>query len=211
MQGERDERETLTVAEGAEPGLADGTVAEPLAGAAAPPVEDELARSRAQAAEYEDRWKRSTAEFINYKRRTEQERADLLRGANGALILELLPVLDDLERALANLPTGEAASKWVEGVQLVERKFRAILERQGVRPIEALGQPFDPAFHEAVGGSGQTVAQEYQRGYTQHGRVLRPAMVVVGDDELPVVSPQSSEVASDDPAATRATTGDFQA
>jgi molecular chaperone GrpE len=142
---------------------------------------EELTQLRGQAAEYEDRWKRSAAEFQNYKRRTEQERAELLRGANGSLILDLLPVLDDLERALANVPPDQEESKWVEGVRLVERKFRSILEREGLRPLEAIGQPFDPALHEAVGGSGSHVAQEYQRGYKLHGRTLRPAMVLVGD------------------------------
>ena len=130
---------------------------------------EELSQLRGQAADYEDRWKRSAAEFQNYKRRTEQERAELLRGANGALILDLLPVLDDLERALANVPAEQAESKWVEGARLVERKFRAIMERQGLTPIEA------------VGGTGTHVAQEYQRGYKLNGRTLRAAMVVVGD------------------------------
>ena len=168
-------------------------------------VEDELTRARAQAAEYEERRKRAAAEFINYKRRTEQERGDLLRGANGRLILELLPVLDDLERALANVPAGEAESKWVEGTRLVERKFRQILERQGLTPIETLGQPFDPALHEAVGGSGPTVTEEYQRGYKLHGRPLRPAMVVVGDESpRPEATRgrQSSEATGDDELAT---------
>lgn len=141
---------------------------------------DELTRLRAQIAEYQDRWKRSTAEFQNYKRRTEGERAEALRGANGALLRDLLPVLDDLERALANVPAEQAGSKWVEGAQLVERKFRAIMERQGLTPIEALGQPFDPALHEAIGGSGTHVEQEFQRGYRFHGRTLRPTMVIVG-------------------------------
>jgi len=142
---------------------------------------EELSQLRGQAADYEDRWKRSAAEFQNYKRRTEQERAELLRGANGSLLLDLLPVLDDLERALANVPPDQEESKWVEGARLVERKFRAIMERQGLTPIESVGQPFDPAFHEAVGGTGTHVAQEYQRGYKLNGRTLRAAMVVVGE------------------------------
>ncbi|MDP9375097.1 MAG: nucleotide exchange factor GrpE [Chloroflexota bacterium] len=174
---ERDDRR-----QGQEPAEAAAAAdAAPPAAEAPADGDDELARARVQAAEYEDRWKRSAAEFINYKRRTEQERGDLLRGANAALILELLPVLDDLERALANVPADESASPWVEGVRLVERKFRAILERQGLTPIAALGQRFDPAVHEAVAGSGQVVTQEYQRGYRLHGRTLRPAMVVVGE------------------------------
>jgi molecular chaperone GrpE len=142
---------------------------------------DELTRLQALATDYEDRWKRSAAEFINYKRRTEQERGELVKTANGTLIREFLPVLDDLDRSLANVPADQAESKWVEGVQLVARKFRTLLERQGVTAIEALGQPFDPAIHEAVGGSGTHVTEEYQRGYRFHGRTLRPAIVVVGD------------------------------
>jgi molecular chaperone GrpE len=142
---------------------------------------DEVTRLQGLAADYEDRWKRSTAEFINYKRRTEQERGDLLRSANGTLIRDFLPVLDDLDRSLANVPVDQAESKWVEGVQLVARKFRTLLERQGVTAIEAVGELFDPAIHEAVGGSGTHVTEEYQRGYRFHGRTLRPSIVVVGD------------------------------
>jgi len=142
---------------------------------------DELEALRARAADYEDRWKRAAAEFQNYRRRTEGERAEILRGANGALLKELLPVLDDLERALANVPTEQEESKWVEGARLVERKFRAIMERQGLTPIDALGQPFDPALHEAIGGSGTHVTQEFQRGYRLNGRTLRPSMVIVGE------------------------------
>lgn len=153
---------------------------------------DEVERLRAQATEFEDRWKRSVAEFANFRRRSDQERSEFLRSANGTLIRDLLPVLDDLERALASLPGDEAAGKWAEGVQLVERKFRAILERQGVSPIDAVGQPFDPALHEAVGGNGSHVAQEYQRGYRLHGRTLRPAMVVVGD--APAGAPAAAEL-----------------
>lgn len=139
--------------------------------------EDEL---QARLRELEDRWKRSAAEFQNYRRRAEQERLALLRTANAGLIVELLPVLDDLERALASVPDADVESEWVKGTRLVERKFRQILERQGVAPIEAVGAAFDPKLHEAIGGSGDTVAEEYQRGYTFHERVLRPSMVMVG-------------------------------
>ena len=141
---------------------------------------DEQAQLRAQAVEYEDRWKRSVAEFQNYRRRTEGERSEAIRGANSSLLREVLPVLDDLERTLANVPPEFTEHKWVEGAQLVERKFRAIMERQGLTPIESVGQPFDPALHEAIGGSGTYVEQEFQRGYRLNGRTLRPAMVIVG-------------------------------
>jgi molecular chaperone GrpE len=156
-------------------------------------AEDEVTRLQGLAADYEDRWKRSAAEFINYKRRTEQERGELIKSANGTLIREFLPVLDDLDRTLANIPADQAESKWVEGVQLVARKFRTLLERQGVTTIDALGQPFDPALHEAVGGSGTHVTEEYQRGYRFHGRTLRPSIVVVGDapEDAPPTKPEN--------------------
>lgn len=145
---------------------------------AGPTIDNDDTQSRLMAAE--DRWKRSAAEFQNYRRRAEQERQGLLKTANAGLIIELLPVLDDLERALASAPANDAESEWVKGTRLVERKFRQILERQGVAPIDAVGAPFDPKLHEAIGGSGDTVAEEYQRGYTFHDRVLRPSMVLVG-------------------------------
>lgn len=171
--------------------VADATPASENGAPAAPATEQtrstesatELEQLRAQVSDFEDRWKRSAAEFANYRRRTEQERVALLRSANAGLILELLPVLDDLERALASVPTGEAESEWVKGARLVERKFRQILERQGLTPIDAVGQPFDPNRHEAVGGAGTVVTEEYRRGYTFHDRVLRPSMVVVGEAE----------------------------
>jgi len=141
---------------------------------------DEMGQLHARATEYEDRWKRSVAEFQNYRRRMEGERSEAIRGANSSLLREVLPVLDDLERALANIPPEFTEHKWVEGAQLVERKFRAIMERQGLTPIESVGQPFDPALHEAIGGSGTHVEQEFQRGYRLNGRTLRPAMVIVG-------------------------------
>ncbi|MGN6755231.1 MAG: nucleotide exchange factor GrpE [Thermomicrobiales bacterium] len=176
--------ERVEHAEAVEPeagAAANGAAATPEP-AAPPALEEQVNRLQAQVAEYEDRWKRSAAEFINYKRCVEQERSEFARSANGSLILAFLPVLDDLERALANVPADQAQSSWVEGARLVERKFRATLERQGVTPIPAVGEAFDPEVHEAVGGAGHTVVQEYQRGYRLHGRTLRPAMVVVGDE-----------------------------
>src|SRR5438067_1150491 len=113
----------------------DGRQEDPTAAAPGPAaIHDAVAQAEARAADFEDRWKRSAAEFINYKRRAEQERGELLRFANRGLILELLPVLDDLERALAHVPVDEVDSEWVKGVRLVERKFRQILEPQGVTP-----------------------------------------------------------------------------
>lgn len=144
-----------------------------------------LAEEKKKSEEYLANWQRAQADFINFKRRTEQERQDFNRFANANLILGLLPVLDDLERALSSMPPAKAAKhSWAEGIRLVERKFKTILEAQGLTPIKALGEPFDPNFHEAVRqdkGKEGIVVEELQKGYMMHDRLLRPSKVVVGN------------------------------
>ena len=128
-------------------------------------------------------WKRTQADFINYKRRQDQDRQEASNFANSTLILNLLPILDDLQRALKSVPSHMAKAPWVEGIKLIERKFQAGLEAQGLTQIEAQGQPFDPNLHEAtlrtVGEEG-IVVKELQTGYKLHDRVLRPTRVAVG-------------------------------
>ena len=147
------------------------------------PVEAQLDKARADAQRYLANWQRAEADFSNYKRRMEQERDEARRMANAALIISILPVLDDLERALASLNIQLNGLTWFDGIRLIYRKLQLVLESAGVSQIEAEGQPFDPRFHEAVmygeGEEGKVVA-EVQRGYLLHDRVLRPAMVVVG-------------------------------
>jgi molecular chaperone GrpE len=109
-----------------------------------------LAEAQQKAEEYLASWQRAQADFINYKRRTEQERQDFNRFANANLILSLLPILDDLDRALDSIPPKLAKLSWLDGIRLVDRKFRTTLEAQGLQPIKALGEPFDPNFHEAL-------------------------------------------------------------
>jgi molecular chaperone GrpE len=144
-----------------------------------------LAEEKGKAEDYLANWQRAQADFINYKRRTEQDRQDFNRFANANLILSLLPVLDDLDRALSATPPAKSVKhSWIEGVRLVDRKFRTILEAQGLAPIKALGEPFDPNFHEAVRqdkGKEGMVVEELQKGYMMHDRLLRPAKVVVGN------------------------------
>ncbi len=148
-------------------------------------LQQRLEQAEAQAAEYKDQWLRAAADYKNYKRRTEQERSELIRNASAGLILKILPVLDDFERAMASVPPDVAATSWWDGMQLIDQKLRAILESEGVRPIEALGQEFDPNCHHAViyeeaEGQENKVIAELQKGYTVHDRVLRPTMVKVG-------------------------------
>ena len=145
-----------------------------------------LAEERAKAENYLASWKRAQADFVNYKRRSELDREENNRFANSVLILNLLPILDDLERALSSVPPRLAKLPWVDGVRLIERKFRAVLEAQGLTPIKARGEPFDPNLHQAMmrgRGKEGMVVRELQRGYKLHDRVLRPAMVAVGSGE----------------------------
>ena len=154
----------------------------------APPEEPTEASDdhRKMAEEYLASWQRTQADFMNYKRRTEQERKDFLLNANAELLRKLLPVLDDLERALENVPDDIAGHEWVEGARLVERKFRATLESVGVKPVLALGMTFDPNFHEALHqdkGPEGVIVGEFQKGYMLHDKLLRPARVIVGNGE----------------------------
>jgi len=145
-----------------------------------------LAEEKEKAEGYLANWQRAQADFVNYKRRAEQEREEIGRFAMSMLILGLLPALDDLERALAAVPPRLAKLDWVDGIRLIERKLRAGLEAQGLSLVKALGEPFDPNFHEAVmQGKGKEgiVVEEVHKGYTFQDKVIRPARVVVGNGE----------------------------
>ncbi len=148
-------------------------------------LKQKLAEEKEKAESYLACWQRTQADFANYKRRAEQEREEFNKFANSSLILCLLPVLSDLKRAIECFPAKRAPS-WVEGIRCIERKFRTTLEAQGLTPIKALGEPFDPRFHEAIRqdkGEEGIVIEELQMGYTLHDRLLCPAMVVVGNGE----------------------------
>jgi molecular chaperone GrpE len=149
----------------------------------------DLEKAQAQAAEYLDGWQRSRAEFANYKKRVEAEREEWRRTSNEALLLKLLPVVDDFERAFQKIPQEWASSPWVSGINMILRKLQALLESQGVVPIQAAGQPFNPQQHEAVlleetaEHPEGTVIDEIQRGYRLGERVLRPAQVRVATNK----------------------------
>lgn len=137
-----------------------------------------------------DRYLRLQADFENFRRRTERERAGWQDQAMEQLVRELLPVLDNLERALAAMPedggSGEpVAAALATGVKMVYDQFRAVLERAGLEPVAAVGQPFDPRVHEAVerveapGHEPDSVVEELQRGYRFRSKLIRPSMVRV--------------------------------
>ncbi len=156
---------------------------EPPPEAEARPIEEQLAQAKEDAQKYLGNWQRAEADFQNYKRRVDQERSETRRFASAALIINTLPILDDLERALVSVDTRLAGLTWFDGLRLIHRKLQLILEHAGVTVIEAEGRQFDPHEHEAVthaeGEEGRVLA-EVQRGYKLYDRVLRPAMVVVG-------------------------------
>ncbi len=141
-------------------------------------LEKQLAEALSQAAEYKDGWQRAVAELQNYRRRVEREQAENYQLALGNIIKRYLPVLDDLERALEHRP---ADLPWADGVELIYRKLKTILENEGLKRIEAEGQPFDPNFHEepAEGVESGTVIGVVQQGYMLGDRLLRPALVRV--------------------------------
>lgn len=142
-----------------------------------------LEEEKAKAERHLSNWQRAEADFDNYRKRVEQERSETDRFANTLLILNLLPVLDDLERAFNSLSAKLAQLTWIDGIRLIYRKLQAILEARGLSEIKTVGENFDPTVHEAVSqGEGEEgkVIEELQKGYKLHDRVIRPALVVVG-------------------------------
>jgi molecular chaperone GrpE len=136
----------------------------------------------AEKADLEDRLLRARAEFDNFRRRAERERSEFLQFASMDLVRELLPVLDDFERAL-QAPTADA--EYAKGVELIYNRFSEILKKMGLEPVETAGRKFDPNLHEAIGRvesdevEDQTIVGAMQRGYLFKGRLLRPAWVRV--------------------------------
>lgn len=148
-------------------------------------VKSALEASEAKAAEYLEGWQRAQAEFTNFRKRQERERELMRFEAVGRVVKRYLPIVDDMQRALKDRPMEGVGVAWYEGVELIYRKLMSILEAEGVTPIEAEGEMFDPNLHEAVvqsesdeHESGQVI-EVLQTGYKMGERVLRPAMVRV--------------------------------
>jgi molecular chaperone GrpE len=137
-----------------------------------------------EAESYQDRHLRTVAELDNVRKRTAREREEYIRFATESLVQDLLPVLDNFDRALLAARSDPGAAAWTAGVELIHRSLLRVLEKVGVTPFTAVGERFDPARHEAVARvpadqPEMTVVGETLRGYEMHGRVLRPAMVTV--------------------------------
>jgi molecular chaperone GrpE len=145
-------------------------------------MEAKIAELESALAETKDRYLRSAADFENFKKRARQQQLDTIQHASADLIARLLPALDDLHKALDHKPAGVDES-WVKGLELSVRKLEEALGAHGLEPIQAVGVPFDPKLHEAIGYEESaehpedTVTSELRRGYRIRDRVVRPALV----------------------------------
>lgn len=178
-------------------------------------VSDQIEAAKQQAAEANDRFLRLQADWDNYRRRTAQERLDERQRATEKLVVDLLPVIDDLERAIehADNLTDPAAQQFVEGVSAVCNKLVGVLNKEGVEVVNPVGEAFDPLSHQAVSqiedtqAYDETVAQVYQKGYRMGGKDIRTAMVVVthGGPKRPA-EPEAADGSADGEEAANGTT-----
>ena len=159
-------------------------------------LETALAEEKEKTEKYLANWQRSQADLENYIKRAEQEKSEIVECANRMLVLDLLPILDDFERAFASLPVELYEQNWTEGIKLIYNKIKAVLETQGLAEIKAKGECFDPCWHEAAGqleGEEGIVVEEIRKGYKFRDRLLRPAMVMVGAGNKNKIQEESSE------------------
>lgn len=151
-------------------------------------AENESSNLQDELAAANERYVRLYAEFDNYKRRTSKERMELIQSAGKEVISNLLTVMDDFDRALKMMESATEVSTVSEGVQLISQKFKKILQQQGLKEMETIGQPFDADFHEAITNipapsdemKGKVI-DELEKGYFLNDKVLRYAKVVVGN------------------------------
>jgi len=169
-------------------------------------LEEALEQTRTQYSELRSKWMRAAADLENYKKRARREREEAIKFGNEKLIKDMLPVIDDLDRTLEVLSTSEGQEQSqgvIDGIRMVQKKFLSQLEKHEVTSFESVGQPFDPAQHEAVhqlhsndvpaGG----VVNEMRRGFYISGRLLRPSLVTVSLGAEP-----SSETSNETPSET---------
>lgn len=147
-------------------------------------AEGELERLRSEAEVARDRMLRIAADYENYKKRAEKEKSGFMKYATERFIKDLIPSLDDLERAIASSNNPTDFESFREGVKIIYKQLNNVLTKYSVTPIEALGKKFDPNLHEAVmqmpsKKPEDTVVQEFQKGYLLHDRIIRPSKVVV--------------------------------
>lgn len=148
-------------------------------------LRQELEQAKKQADENYQRYVRTQADFDNFRKRTQKEREEFAQYASAKLLEQLLPVIDNFERAIAASKGGKDYDALAKGVDMIFRQFVQVLESEGLKAMETVGQPFNPDYHQAVmqveseEHEEGTIVEELQKGYTLKDRVLRPAMVKV--------------------------------
>ena len=148
-------------------------------------LDAQLEQAQADAADYRDKWMRGQAEFSNARKRMVKQQSETYAHATADTVKKMLPVWDDLARALDNMPAELEGNAWIEGIGMAQRKFVTTLENMNITPIEAVGQPFDPLFHEAIMEEASDeyesgmVSKELQSGYRLGEQIIRPSLVYV--------------------------------
>jgi len=154
-------------------------------------LQAELEEANRERGQFKLLAQRAQADMANFRRRLEEEREELYHSVAARLFTKLLPVLDDLQRALNQTPSNVEEASWLEGIRLIERSLQSMLESEGVTPIEADGEAFNPWEHEALFSirspdkEAGTVVSVIRPGYKLHGKVLRAAQVAVAQDKEP--------------------------
>jgi molecular chaperone GrpE len=148
-------------------------------------LQEKLAQALDETKVHQEQYLRTLAEMENLRKRTQRDKEDLAKYANESILREILPVIDNLERAVEHAEQAENDEGLFEGVQLTLTQFSQLLSKFGVEPVDAIGQPFDPAYHQAMGQMESedhpvnTVVQQMQKGYQLNKRLLRPAFVML--------------------------------
>ena len=173
-----------------------------LAGDEADDLQARLEEAEREREQFKSMAARAQADLVNYRRRAEEEKEEVQRSAKSNLLMKTLSTVDDLDRAIAMMPTDESAG-WAEGIQLVRRNVVNMLDTEGVTKVESLGKPYDPAFAEALlfreteDGDEGTVVEVFREGYMYKDRVLRAAQVVVAKRPEQPETDDSNETNSD--------------
>ncbi len=148
---------------------------------------DEIERIKAEAEAARDRLLRAAAEYENFKKRAEREKEEAMKFIAESIVLDIIPIIDNLDRAIKSAKSDERKNfdALLQGIEMIQKQMLSVLEKYGVGIIESEGQPFDPRIHEAIlqvpseEHPENTVVQEFERGYTLHDKVIRPAKVIV--------------------------------
>ena len=148
------------------------------------PLDFTRGKEKEKIKELEELLKRVQADFMNYKKRAEEERINLLKSASKETIIKIIPVLDNLDRALKHSPKDLKGNEWISGLNHIKNQFENILKGEGLEIIETKGKEFDHNLHEAISfvegkGREDEIIEEYEKGYLLNGQVIRPAKVVV--------------------------------